>query len=103
MYKYSAKLIKVVDGDTVDLLVDLGFHIQTKIRFRLANIDAPERGQLGYAQTNSRLAELISNAEILVESIKTEKYGRWLGILYVNDININNVLLNENLAKEYKG
>jgi micrococcal nuclease len=103
MYKYSAKLIKLVDGDTVDLLVDLGFHIQTKIRFRLANIDAPERGQLGYTQTNSRLAELISDTEILVESIKTEKYGRWLGVLYVNDININNVLLNENLAKEYKG
>jgi micrococcal nuclease len=101
MYKYQANLIKVIDGDTVDLSVDLGFYIFAKIRFRLAYINTPERGQEGFKEASNRLTELLTNQSIIVESSKSDKYGRWLGTLYVNDININNVLLNERYAKEY--
>ena len=42
MYTYAARLVRVVDGDTVDLDIDLGFHITVRERFRLAGIDTPE-------------------------------------------------------------
>ena len=42
MYTYRAKLVKVVDGDTVDLDVDLGFHTTLRIRGRLIGVDTPE-------------------------------------------------------------
>ena len=44
MYEYRAKLKRVVDGDTVDFVVDLGFHVHTTIRTRLLGVDTPERG-----------------------------------------------------------
>ena len=42
MYDYKAEIVKVVDGDTIDVLVDLGFRITTHQRLRLKNIDTPE-------------------------------------------------------------
>ena len=42
MYNYKAKVVRVVDGDTVDLKVDLGFHISANERFRIKDIDTPE-------------------------------------------------------------
>ena len=45
MYEYRAKLIKCVDGDTADFLVDLGFKVFKEIRTRFLGVDTPERGQ----------------------------------------------------------
>ena len=45
MYEYKATVDRVVDGDTVDFIVDLGFSVKIKIRTRLAGVDTPERGQ----------------------------------------------------------
>lgn len=83
-YEYHAKLRKVVDGDTVDLDVDLGFHVWKRVRFRLARIDAPEvRGEHKVAGKVSKAAviEVLGAADTMlwVESEKTGKYGRWIG------------------------
>ena len=48
MYEYRAKLIKCVDGDTADFLVDLGFKVFKEIRTRFLGVDTPERGQADY-------------------------------------------------------
>lgn len=91
MFTYQAKLIEVIDGDTVDLLVDLGFGIHVKERFRLYGIDAPEMpteaGKIAKAYLESILGTAI---EIYVATIKmtrrpqekTDKYGRYLAAIY---------------------
>jgi micrococcal nuclease len=83
MYEYAAKLNRVVDGDTVDLDVDLGFTVWVRIRVRLARIDAPEkRGEEreeGKASTEALTAFLETSMGLVLVSRKSGKYGRWIG------------------------
>ena len=91
MYEYHAKVKRVVDGDTVDFVVDLGFKIHTTIRTRLIGVDTPERGHEDWKKATDVCAGLLhSVAEINFENerdeewwvkirtTKTGKYGRWL-------------------------
>lgn len=83
-YNYHARLVKVVDGDTVDLEVDLGFYVYKRVRFRLARIDAPEvRGEHKEAGKRAKSAVIevleLADDDLWVESEKTGKYGRWIG------------------------
>ena len=82
-YVRRAKVNRVVDGDTVDLEVDLGYHISLSIRGRLLGVDTPERGRPDFALATNTLASLLEeNADkdgyVSVKSTKTGKYGRWL-------------------------
>ena len=80
MYQYRATVERWVDGDTVDLIVDLGFNMTTKQRFRLLDIDTPERGQVNY-DVARRCAESIhpAGSSLEITSIKSvDKYGRYL-------------------------
>jgi micrococcal nuclease len=99
---YRARLKRVVDGDTVDLCVDLGFYVWVHVRFRLVGIDAPERGQPNYVESRSRLMEMLAGDDLYVESTKTGKYGRWLGRVYVGnyDYCVNDRLVIEGLAEK---
>ena len=92
MYKYKAKLIKVVDGDTIDALIDCGFSTFKKERVRLRGINAPEsrtrdkeEKKKGLA-AKARLKELIKegkNEFIIQTSIdKKGKYGMLLGVIF---------------------
>ena len=98
MYDYNCELIRVVDGDTVDLNVNLGFDIWVKKRVRLYGIDAPEsrtrdleEKKLGIAATVA-LKELLDdainfhNGTIRLESkiYERDKFGRVLGILHLD-------------------
>jgi len=87
LYQYSAKLQKVVDGDTVDLVVDLGFSINVTMRFRLDGIDAPEmkaptlvEGKSAKEHLGVLLADA-NNGVIYVDSLGRDKYGRWVAKL----------------------
>lgn len=92
MYTYQAKLIDVIDGDTIDLMIDLGFGVHVKERCRLYGIDAPEMPTEAGRNAKSRLESLIGavTGELHVQTIKmtrkpkekTDKYGRYLAILY---------------------
>ena len=95
MHIYRAKVIKIVDGDTVDFDVDLGFNIAIRIRTRLLGVDTPERGHPDWAKATSVLTTLLIDQKheegyVIIETKKTGKYGRWL-------VNIQGV--NESLAK----
>ena len=89
MFQYQAKLVEVIDGDTVDLLVDLGFGIHVKERFRLYGLDAPEMpseaGKIAKAYLDSIVTINLYVATIKMikrPQEKTDKYGRYLAILY---------------------
>ena len=108
MYTYTARIISVYDGDTVTAMVDLGFHVQKEIKVRLSGIDTPEvrgeeRRQGLLAKT--RLIELVLDKEVIIQTFKDkqEKYGRWLGLIFVpgNPKAVNHILIEEGFAVEY--
>jgi len=115
MYEYRAEVLRVVDGDTVDMLIDCGFSTFRKERVRLYGIDAPEsrtrdkeEKKKGLA-AKARLQELIKNTKkkiiIKTELDKKGKYGRILGVLWDENKrkNFNTLLVAEGHAVKYKG
>ena len=110
-YIYKIKqVLKVVDGDTVDLLIDLGFDIYIEKRIRLYGINTPEtrtrdlkEKKRGLA-AKARLEELCSIPEdenLILKSYGVGKYGRVLGEIVARGAVLNNILLGEGHAKAY--
>jgi len=116
MYQYYVRKVEnVVDGDTIDVLIDLGFDILFSSRVRLAGIDTPEsrtkdlkEKALGL-ESKEYLKKVLKDAKSVV--IKTEKmdssekYGRILGWIYVNDDteSVNDKMINDGYAWGYLG
>jgi|TARA_B100001758_G_C18410968_1_gene615641 micrococcal nuclease len=109
MFKYNAKVIRVVDGDTVDALVDLGFSTFKKVRIRMMGINAPESRTRDMEEkakglaAKIRLEELLEEEKFILESHGVGKFGRCLGTLHVDDVNVNKTLVEEGHAWEYYG
>ena len=112
MYEYKAIIRRVVDGDTVDITLDLGFDILYNNRIRLYGIDTPEtrtrdleEKKLGQA-AKERVRELCPvGCTVMVKTTKDGrgKFGRILGEIYVGDVNVNKLLIEEGHAIEYFG
>ena len=115
MYEYRCSLVKIIDGDTIDVDLDLGFDVVLKKqRIRLHGINTPEsrtrdleEKKYGLA-AKARLAELIDNADDLTVKTSVDgkargKYGRILGTIYADTTNINNTLVDEGHAIAYYG
>ena len=62
MYEYKATVDRVVDGDTVDFIVDLGFSVKIKIRGRFAGVDTPERGHRDFLTATQKCRKLLNKA-----------------------------------------
>ena len=110
MYEYRCKVLKIVDGDTVDVDIDLGFGIVLKNeRVRIMGIDTPESRTRDLEEkargiaSKERLEELLEGGEFIVESKEVGKYGRLLGTLFVEDLNVNETLVKEGFSVEYWG
>lgn len=83
MYEYRATIVKVIDGDTVDVMIDMGLRICTQQRIRLYGINAPELRTPEGPKARCRLAELLPfGSEVTLRTFKDkqEKYGRYLGV-----------------------
>jgi len=85
MYEYNAYVTRVVDGDTFDAIVDLGFHVSVNLRFRLADVDTPEifhpscpAERIHGYEAKAFVENRILNKNIVVQTKKTGKYGRWI-------------------------
>jgi micrococcal nuclease len=106
MYEYYTKIDKVVDGDTVDVFIDLGFRVWHKERIRLSGIDTAEKNTpLGKALKTYMVSELEGKI-IKLQVSKPDKYGRYLGKIYLTKdsiISINDQLIKSGLAKSYDG
>jgi micrococcal nuclease len=105
MYEYRAKIIRVVDGDTVDAEIDLGFHIKTTMKLRLAGINSPELNTQEGKKSKSVLLSLIEGENVTIQTIKDkqEKYGRYLAVIIKDSKNVNEWLVEQNLAVRYNG
>ena len=118
-YIYRAKLVRVVDGDTVDALIDVGFDIWFKKRIRFKGVDTWESrtrnleekalGLKAKARTKELLESVSSKSGYFrIKSYGTGKYGRVLADLFIQDkegntININKQLIKEGHAYIYEG
>jgi len=113
MYEYAIKeIVKVVDGDTIDIAIDLGFDLTKKERVRLAGIDTPEsrtrdleEKELGLEAKNF-LTRRLEDGMVSGLKVKTEKdgkYGRMLGWVFCGQTNINEEMVYRGYAWEYDG
>lgn len=112
---YSAKMVKVVDGDTVDLLVDLGFDVLHRIRVRLYGVDTPESRTKNEVEKAAGLkckdfthGWFDANPNVIIQTIKdkNEKYGRILANVYTDESKskcLNQELVSGGYAKAYFG
>ena len=111
---YSAKLVRVVDGDTADALIDLGFNVWVKNRIRFMGVDAWESRTRNKEEKVKGLAakayvkDILENSDegkFLLKSHGVGKYGRVLGELFVkgNDTSVNELLKENGHASEYYG
>jgi endonuclease YncB( thermonuclease family) len=110
LHEYEAKLVAIVDADTLKLDVDLGFHTWLRATFRLARINAPELMTLDGVQAKAFVIEQLNQATaIRIVSSRSEKYGRWLCELSFQTkasqwqwTNLNNLLLEFGHAVKFK-
>ena len=119
MYEYKIKLDRVIDGDTVDAYIDLGFDVSVKKRIRFMGINTPESRTRDLEEkakglaAKERVKELLEGCEnIKLTSHGVGKYGRCLGELFIDIVDdrekltlesVNQLLIKEGHAKEYFG
>jgi len=111
---YSAKVVRVVDGDTADAMIDLGFDTWVKKRIRFYGVDTWESRTRNLEEKKKGLAakayvkDILENSDegkFLLKSHGVGKYGRVLGELFVkgNDTSVNELLKENGHASEYYG
>ena len=115
MYSYKAKVVKIVDGDTLDVVIDLGFKITTNQRIRLKGINTPEthsvkkdseeykNGMIAKKYVEKRIKE--NEFEVYLETDKdTGKFGRYIGNIWLDKkmTLLNKELVDKKLAKVAK-
>jgi micrococcal nuclease len=119
MYNYKIFLTKVIDGDTIDAEIDLGFDIKVKKRIRFAGINAPESRTKDLEEkarglaAKDRVKQLLEGCEnIQLKSHGVGKFGRCLGEIFLDMVDgqekitlesLNELLIKEGHAKEYHG
>tara|TARA_R110000851_G_scaffold304555_1_gene462427 strand:- start:137 stop:517 length:381 start_codon:yes stop_codon:yes gene_type:complete len=114
-YFYKADLIRVIDGDTLVAMLDLGFECRYEAKIRFAGVNAPEsrtrdlREKALAKVATDRVIELLSGSELQVLSFGKGKFGRVLGVPYyipdgkIKKINLCEQLVSEGLCREYSG
>jgi micrococcal nuclease len=112
MYQYKIKeIVKIIDGDTVDVVIDLGFDITRKERVRLNGIDTPEtltkdevEKKYGLEAKTFVQKWFSEQEEILIRTYKDDKYGRTLGDFYgKGEKTLNTILVEQGFAWVYDG
>ena len=93
---FTAKVIVVTDGDTVIVLRD-----GQKVKTRLANIDAPEKAQPFGKQSRDSLLEMVGKKQVQIDSQAVDQYGRLVGLISVDGLNVNEEQVRRGMAWEY--
>ena len=109
MYEYKIKVLRVIDGDTLDALLDIGFMVHKKIRIRLMGIDTPESRTRDLEEKKKGLAakqfvvDFLKEGTFKLISHGVGKYGRCLGEIVVDDVNLGEELVKNGHAYKYYG
>jgi endonuclease YncB( thermonuclease family) len=100
-YTYSAEVVDVIDGDTVDVHVSLGFYVWIRYqRIKLAGIDAPDATAPGGEAAKAELEGLIGGKTVILQSIhgdddpaRRDSFGNWLGLIWVDGKSVNDAMI----------
>jgi len=112
MYEYIVKeIVKIVDGDTVDIVLDLGFDVYRKERVRINRVDTPELNSKDVAEKKLAIEAknyvstwMINQKKIRIKTFKDDKYGRLLGEFYGDgDLCLSDLLIDGGYAWAYDG
>lgn len=105
MFKYEAIVEKVVDGDTLDISIDLGFNIWHRLRVRMIGVDTPEKWFPYGKVVKQYVAQSLERKKITIETTKADKYGRYLVTVFMSGFrdSFNQHLIDQNMAKAYGG
>ena len=111
MYEYNCKIKRVVDGDTVDVIIDLGFDIFYKSRVRLYGIDTPESRtrnkdeKVRGLMSKQYLINELEKGQVVIKTHKDKKgkFGRVLGSIMADDVDLNEQMIQKYLAVAYFG
>lgn len=109
MYQYNATLLNIIDGDTLDMDIDMGFNVRIKQRLRLIGINTPELNSKDQAAREEAFkakqfvqASLTIGGSYVIKTHKGDKYGRLLAELYLTPSEtLNDLLLQSKLAVLY--
>lgn len=100
---YRVEAVRIIDGDTIVLNIDLGNHLHWKRDFRLLGIDTPDRGEAGFAEATEHLKQLVADGISRVQTYKPDKFGRWLALLWNRTGEVNWRMMEDGFAKKYDG
>lgn len=107
MYEYAARPLRVIDGDTLEVQVDLGFDVHVKQRVRLLGVNCPEHGTVGgedaTAFTKGWLQQFGPDLTLRTVRDRKEKYGRYLGVIVASTRILNEDLVTNGHAVDYDG
>lgn len=103
MYEYVGQVLNVVDGDTVDVMVDLGFKVTTAQRLRLAGVDTPERNQAGFTEAKDFTQSMIGGKLVTIKTHKVSKFGYYLADIVIDGKNVSQELIAAGFGKSYDG
>lgn len=104
MHTYKATVDNVIDGDTLDVSIDLGFKLTTRQRVRLAGIDTPERGKPGFAEAGNAVRELVLGKTVTLTTTKVSKWGYYLASVTTPDgADLSSTIIALGLGKAYDG
>ncbi len=102
-FTYKAHILRVVDGDTVDVDIQLGFSVvMSNQRIRLYGINVPEKRTKAGKEVKRLVTRMLEGRDVTLRTIKDKKgnYGRWLGIIENNEVgNVNDWLVDNNMAR----
>lgn len=101
--EHAATVLKVTDGDTMLVRFELGLDVNVTGKVRLAGLDCPELKTEEGKRVRDEMKTLLEGTLVKIDVHGKEKYGRWLGTVYVGPKNINEWLIKTGRAKAYDG
>lgn len=111
LWNYQASFVRAIDGDTVEVNIDLGFDLTLKTRLRLAGVDTPERGESGYHEAKEAVHEILVKPSTerfplyLTTAKGNDKYGRYLAVIDASTLggpsDLSQFLIDNNLGVVY--
>lgn len=81
-------LLRVIDGDTIVAAIDVGFRFQTTQTLRLLDLDTPERGEPGWAESRAKLTQLLTGPALRVSTVRQDSFGRWLSHVWSGGVSV---------------
>lgn len=85
LYIFKAKVLRVIDGDTLVIDLDMGFETHTIKRVRLLGVDTPERGQINYNEAKAFATGTVLGKDVYVQTYKADSFGRYLADVWYRE------------------